>query len=252
MLDRIRATVPDAAVSSDFIVGFPGETEASFEKSMQLVERGRFKNSFIFKYSPRQGTKADTLFIDDVPEEVKKRRNNDMLVLQTAISQEDNRRLIGQSLEVLVEGPSKSSKAPLLGEIGQLSGRSSCDRIVVFDGPERLVGQFVPVTIEDASGVTLFGRVVTMDLVALGREGERMVSPLNDLIGRWVASVGIDPKLVPASLKLESHFGHAPAPYRPGTELHQIQAWEQRHGYQLPEGLRAGSCSPTDSILKAR
>lgn len=66
-----------------------------------------------------------------------------------------------------------------------------------------------------------------------------MVSPLNDLIGRWVASVGIDPKLVPASLKLESHFGHAPAPYRPGTELHQIQAWEQRHGYQLPEGLRA-------------
>ncbi len=79
MLDRIRETVPDAAVSSDFIVGFCGETEASFRKSYDLVERARFKNSFIFKYSPRLGTKADTLLIDDVPEEVKKRRNTELL-----------------------------------------------------------------------------------------------------------------------------------------------------------------------------
>jgi tRNA-2-methylthio-N6-dimethylallyladenosine synthase len=166
MLARIRDTVPEAAVSSDFIVGFPGESEASFEKSMRLVERGRFKNSFIFKYSPRQGTKADTLFIDDIPEELKKRRNNDLLVLQTTISQEDNRRLLGQTLEVLVEGPSKSSKRIAAGEIGQLTGRTSCDRIVVFEGHERLIGQFVPVVAEEASGVTLFGRVVTTDLVA--------------------------------------------------------------------------------------
>lgn len=166
MLARIRETVPGAAVSSDFIVGFPGESEASFEKSMQLVERGRFKNSFIFKYSPRQGTKADTLFIDDVPEEVKKRRNNDLLTLQTTISQEDNRRFLGRPLEVLVEGPSKSSKGLEPGEVGQLTGRTACDRIVVFEGNERLIGQFVPVIAEEASGVTLFGRVVTMDLVA--------------------------------------------------------------------------------------
>jgi tRNA-2-methylthio-N6-dimethylallyladenosine synthase len=69
MLGRIRETVPDAAVSSDFIVGFCGETEESFEKSVALVERGRFKNSFIFKYSPRRGTKADDLYADDVPED---------------------------------------------------------------------------------------------------------------------------------------------------------------------------------------
>ena len=127
MLQRVRETVPAVAVSSDFIVGFCGETEASFEKSVRLVERARFKNSFIFKYSPRQGTKADTLFIDDVPEAVKKRRNNDLLAVQTAISQEDNRRFIGRTLEVLVEGPSKSA--------AQHAG-SSGPRAV--DGPDRL------------------------------------------------------------------------------------------------------------------
>src|SRR4051812_26063286 len=108
MLGRIRAAVPDCAVSSDFIVGFCGETDASFEKSVRLVERARFKNSFIFKYSARQGTKADTLFLDDVPEETKRRRNNELLAVQTAISREDNRERIGRTFEVLVEGPSKS------------------------------------------------------------------------------------------------------------------------------------------------
>ena len=70
-----------------------------------LVERARFKNSFIFKYSPRRGTKADELFPDDVPEEVKKRRNNDLLAVQTAISLQDNREFIGREVTVLVEGP---------------------------------------------------------------------------------------------------------------------------------------------------
>jgi tRNA-2-methylthio-N6-dimethylallyladenosine synthase len=131
---------------------------------MRLVERARFKNSFIFKYSPRQGTKADTLFLDDVPDEVKRRRNNDLLAVQTAISLEDHRRLIGRTFEVLVEGPSKSAarrEGPGSGEVGQLVGRTTCDRIVVFSGPERLVGHLVPVAIEDASAVTLFGQVVT-------------------------------------------------------------------------------------------
>jgi tRNA-2-methylthio-N6-dimethylallyladenosine synthase len=167
MLARIRETVPEAAVSSDFIVGFCGETEASFERTVRMVERSRFKNSFIFKYSPRQGTKADTLFIDDVPEEVKKRRNNDLLAVQTAISQEDNRKFLGRTVEVLVEGPSKSAvKRDVAGGPGQLMGRTPCDRIVVFEGHERLVGQIVPIEIEDASAVTLFGQVVTSELAA--------------------------------------------------------------------------------------
>ncbi|HMB06353.1 MAG TPA: tRNA (N6-isopentenyl adenosine(37)-C2)-methylthiotransferase MiaB [Isosphaeraceae bacterium] len=162
MLARIRETVPEAAVSSDFIVGFCGETEASFERTVRMVQRSRFKNSFIFKYSPRQGTKADTLLIDDVPEGVKRRRNNDLLAVQTAISQEDNRKFLGRTVEVLVEGPSKSAvERDAAGELGQLMGRTPCDRIVVFEGHERLVGRIIPVEIEDASAVTLFGRVVT-------------------------------------------------------------------------------------------
>src|SRR5207253_10486930 len=81
MLHRCRERVPGVAVSSDFIVGFSGETEASFQKSCDLVRESRFKNSFIFKYSPRPGTKAHELFADDVQEEVKKRRNNDLLAI---------------------------------------------------------------------------------------------------------------------------------------------------------------------------
>ena len=174
MLGRIRETVPEVAVSSDFIVGFCGETESSFEKSVRLVERARFKNSFIFKYSPRQGTKADTLYPDDVPEEVKRRRNNELLAVQTAISLADNRLLVGRSVEVLVEGPSKSAArreragdGDQTGVIGQLTGRTACDRIVVFDGPERLIGRFVPVRVEEASGVTLFGRVLTTQSISV-------------------------------------------------------------------------------------
>src|SRR5579872_6017882 len=104
MMSRIREIVPDCAVSSDFIVGFCGESEESFQKSMNLVRECRFKNSFIFKYSPRPGTKADELLPDDVPEEVKRRRNREMLALQNEISEEDNARLIGREFEVLVEG----------------------------------------------------------------------------------------------------------------------------------------------------
>lgn len=169
MMGRIRAMLPDAAVSSDFIVGFCGESEMSFERTVALVERSQFKNSFIFKYSPRTGTKADELYVDDVSEDDKKRRNNELLAVQTAISLELNRPFRGRTVEVLVEGPSKNAGEPDgSGGPVQLTGRTSCDRIVVFDGPERLAGQLLPVTIEDASPVTLFGRVVTSELVALG------------------------------------------------------------------------------------
>ena len=167
MLARVRETIPGVAVSSDFIVGFCGETEASFERTVGLVERSRFKNSFIFKYSARQGTKADQLYADDVPEAVKKRRNNELLAFQTAISLEDNRRWVGRTVEVLVEGPSRST-ARREGWDGadQLTGRTACDRIAVFDGPERLIGRMVRVAVDDASAVTLFGRVETTERIA--------------------------------------------------------------------------------------
>jgi tRNA-2-methylthio-N6-dimethylallyladenosine synthase len=168
MLCRIRETIPGASVSSDFIVGFCGETEASFRKSVELVERGRFKNSYIFKYSPRTGTKADTLFPDDVPEAEKKRRNSELLTIQTRISAEDNREFIGRTVEVLVEGPSKMSGPARDGGPIQLTGHTWCDRIVVFEGSERLIGEFLPVVVEESSTMTLFGRVATTELVSIG------------------------------------------------------------------------------------
>jgi tRNA-2-methylthio-N6-dimethylallyladenosine synthase len=164
MLARIRETIPGCAVSSDFIVGFCGETEAEFERSVALVERARFKNSFIFKYSERPGTKAHGLFADDVPEETKRRRNNDLLAAQNRIGLELNREFVGRTVEVLVDGPSDwSRKGAASPAPAQLAGRTSCDRIVVFEGPERFCGRMVPVFIREASPVTLFGEACAVD-----------------------------------------------------------------------------------------
>jgi tRNA-2-methylthio-N6-dimethylallyladenosine synthase len=162
MLARIRETIPDAAVTSDFIVGFCGETDADFEATAELVRESRFKNSFIFKYSPRPGTKGDELYADDVSEEIKRRRNNELLGIQNAISEADNQAFLGREVEVLVEGPSKTSrKQASEGETLQLTGRTNCDRIVVFEGNRRLIGQLLPVVVYDANAFTLFASVVT-------------------------------------------------------------------------------------------
>ena len=174
MLERIRQFILNAAVTSDFIVGFCGETEEDFQQTAALVQDARFKNSFIFKYSPRPGTKAAELYEDDVSEEVKRRRNNDLLAIQNAICLEDSRPFLGRTVEILVEGPSKVGRkkrdcphfrvskngtVPLATQ--QLVGRTTCDRIVVFDGAAELIGRILPVLIEKADGFTMFGRVVT-------------------------------------------------------------------------------------------
>ncbi len=165
MMHRIRATMPKCAVSSDFIVGFCGESEESFQKSMDLIREFRFKNSFIFKYSPRPFTKANELWEDDIPEDVKRRRNNEMLDLQNEISEEDNAEFIGTSVEVLVEGPSKSEEKGKIessdGLKRQLVGRTTCDRIVVFEGNPRLAGSIVEIDVFDCTQTTLIGSIVT-------------------------------------------------------------------------------------------
>jgi tRNA-2-methylthio-N6-dimethylallyladenosine synthase len=162
MLARSRERVPGIAVSSDFIVGFCGETEEEFGRCCDIVRESGFKNSFIFKYSARPGTKADELYADDVPEETKKRRNNDLLAIQNAESLKDHRRLIGETVEILVEGPSKNAlkEEATSGPI-QMTGRTNTDHIVVFDGNERLIGQFLRVFIEEATAFTLFGTIET-------------------------------------------------------------------------------------------
>jgi tRNA-2-methylthio-N6-dimethylallyladenosine synthase len=176
MLQRCRERVPGVAVSSDFIVGFCGETEESFARTCDLVRGAGFKNSFIFKYSPRPGTKADELFADDVPEEVKKRRNNDLLAIQNAVSVADHRRRVGETVEVLVEGPSKTALKHATGPgPKQLTGRTMTDHIVVFEGNERLTGRTVAVRVEEATAFTLFGTVVTGEQV--GVEAPRELPP---------------------------------------------------------------------------
>jgi len=168
MLARCRESVPGVSVSSDFIVGFCGETEASFQRSCDLVASAGFKNSFIFKYSPRPGTKGDQLFADDISEEVKKRRNNDLLAIQNKVSLAEHQRRVGETVEVLVEGPSKTAlKQPKASGPVQLTGRTPTDHIVVFEGNERLAGQMVRVAIEDATAFTLFGTVVTGESVGV-------------------------------------------------------------------------------------
>jgi tRNA-2-methylthio-N6-dimethylallyladenosine synthase len=167
MLARIREMLPRASVTSDFIVGFCGETEDDFRQTADLVRDARFKNSFIFKYSGRPGTKADELFADDIPEPVKRRRNNELLAIQNVISLDDNQPFLGRAVEILVEGPSKVAKkrssrgnsGSRAGKTVQLVGRTTCDRIVVFEGSTEIIGRILPITIEKIDAFTLFGRI---------------------------------------------------------------------------------------------
>ncbi|MEJ5260086.1 MAG: tRNA (N6-isopentenyl adenosine(37)-C2)-methylthiotransferase MiaB [Anaerohalosphaeraceae bacterium] len=162
LIEKARSIVPNLAVTGDFIVGFPGETEEDFEATADLVQKVRYKNCFIFKYSPRPGTYADKRLEDNVPAEVKQQRNIRLLELVNQIAEEDNRRFFGQTLEVLVEGPSKKphlNKAESADQ-PQLIGRTAHDYIVVFNGPAELAGQFVQVKITKTSALTLFGKWV--------------------------------------------------------------------------------------------
>lgn len=163
IINKAREIVPDIAVASDFIVGFPGETDEDFQKSIELIEKAQFKNSYIFKYSPRPGTRADEKLADDIPAEIKKQRNIDLLAVQEKVSIEINQKFVGKTVKVLVEGMSK--KGHLNGtserEHPQLISRTAGEFIVVFDGPASLTGQFTGVNITRASALTLFGKLGT-------------------------------------------------------------------------------------------
>jgi tRNA-2-methylthio-N6-dimethylallyladenosine synthase len=183
-LGRARAFMPDVAIASDFIVGFPTETEEEFEQTMELVRECKFKNSFIFKYSPRPGTAAITRFEDDIPEDVKRRRNNALLAVQSEVCAETNQKMTGKTFQVLVEGESKlsvkranypSSKVELGWEkreqastqLTQLVGRTRGDQVVVFDGDKSLTGALLDVEIVKASNLTLFGKLAPTAIEAL-------------------------------------------------------------------------------------
>ena len=155
-LDRIaaiRRILPDCAISTDLFCGFHSETEADYEQTLSLMREVGYDSAFHLKYSERPGTYASKHLPDDVPEEEKIRRLQGMIDLQNQLSEESNRRDIGKTFEVLIEGFSKRSRE-------QLFGRTSQNKVVIFDKQDLHVGQFIQVKITRASSATLFGEVV--------------------------------------------------------------------------------------------
>ncbi|MFO7819345.1 MAG: tRNA (N6-isopentenyl adenosine(37)-C2)-methylthiotransferase MiaB [Halanaerobacter sp.] len=152
LVNKIRAKNPQAAISTDTIVGFPGETEEDFQKTIELYKEIEFDMAYMFNYSKRSGTPAAKKE-DQVPEEIKKERLQYLMDLQSEISAQKNKELVGETVEVLVDGPSKKDKT-------KLAGRSPGHKIVIFAGDKNLTGEIVDVMIKKAQSWTLFGELV--------------------------------------------------------------------------------------------
>jgi len=152
-VEAIRRIIPDCGLSTDIFSGFHSETEEDHQESLSLMRACGYDSAFMFKYSERPGTYASKHLPDDVPEEVKIRRLNEIIEVQNQLSAESNRRCIGQTFEVLVDGFSKRSR-------DQLCGRTEQNKTVVFERGNHRIGDFVKVTILEASSATLIGKAV--------------------------------------------------------------------------------------------
>jgi tRNA-2-methylthio-N6-dimethylallyladenosine synthase len=155
-LDRvaaIRKIVPDCGLTTDIFVGYCGETEEDHQLSLSLMREVGYDSAFMFKYSERPGTYASKHLPDDVPEEVKLQRLNELIALQNEISAQNNARQVGKVVEVLVEGTSKRSR-------DQLFGRTEQNRVVVFDRGNHHIGERVMVKITSSSSATLKGEAL--------------------------------------------------------------------------------------------
>jgi tRNA-2-methylthio-N6-dimethylallyladenosine synthase len=158
LVRRIRRARHGIAITTDIIVGFPGETEEDYRQTRELVEEIQFDNAFVFRYSPRRSTPAATM-PDQIEEVIKEKRNQDLLQVVNHSNRRILERLVGSEVEVLCEGPSKTNKA-------RLSGRTRTNKIVVFpplpglpraSKADKLVGDLVNVRIERANGFSLYG-----------------------------------------------------------------------------------------------
>ena len=149
----IRRIIPDCAITTDIFAGYSSETEEDHQQSLSLMRECRYDSAFMFKYSERPGTYASKHLPDDIAEEVKVRRLNELIALQNEMSAESNRRCIGQTVEVLIEGVSKRSKDELFGRTGQ-------NKVVIIPRGDRRIGQTVRAHILESSSATLRGEVV--------------------------------------------------------------------------------------------
>jgi tRNA-2-methylthio-N6-dimethylallyladenosine synthase len=149
LVRQVRDARKEIAITTDIIVGFPGETEDDYQDTRGLVEEIKFDNAFVFRYSPRRDTPAAER-ADQVDENTKTLRNHDLLEVVNESARSINERLVGRTLEVLCEGPSKTNPSRLMG-------RTRTNKIVLFEGSEDLVGSLVDVEIERAAGFSLYG-----------------------------------------------------------------------------------------------
>jgi tRNA-2-methylthio-N6-dimethylallyladenosine synthase len=149
----IRRIIPDCGISTDMFCGFHSETEEEHKETLSLMREVVFDSAFMFKYSERPGTFASKNLPDDISEEVKIERLNEIIALQTELSAESNRKDIGKTFEVLVEGFSKRSKE-------QLFGRTQQNKVVVFDRGDCKIGDLVNVKVTSVTAATLLGELV--------------------------------------------------------------------------------------------
>lgn len=152
--EQMKSARPDLAITTDIIVGFPGETEEDFQATIDTCEQLQFDNAFVFRYSKRRNTPAAEME-GQLEESEKEDRNQRLLDVINRIARQKNAALVGTRQTVLCEGPSKTNKQ-------RLTGRTSQNKIVIFDGdPDRLTGQLLDIDIEQSTGFTLYGQVVT-------------------------------------------------------------------------------------------
>src|SRR5437016_6927463 len=152
LVHRIRQGRKGIAITTDVIVGFPGETESDYKLTRDLVEQIQFDNAFIFRYSPRRDTPAAEMQ-EQIEEPVKEVRNQDLLLVVNESARRANERLVGRDVEVLCEGRSKTNPARLMG-------RTRTNKVVVFEGDEKLTGEILEVRIQQANGFSLYGTPV--------------------------------------------------------------------------------------------
>jgi len=159
LTEKLRAARPDIALTTDIIVGFPGETDEDYAATRDLVQRVGFDNAFIFRYSPRRDTPAATMG-EQVAEAVKEERNQDVLRVVDTLAKAKGEALVGRNVEILCEGPSRTNET-------KLTGRTPGNKIVIFEGGERHIGEIFEVAVSRSSGFSLYGDPAVLDGAAM-------------------------------------------------------------------------------------
>ena len=152
LVKKIKSFLPDIALTTDIIVGFPGESEDDFLDTLDVMKHVKFDNAFMFQYSPRAGTHAAKNMVDNIPYQIKNERLQKVIELQHKHTRMKNKELVGKSLEILIEGTSKKNE-------DELVGRTESDKLVILKSGQGKIGEFRQAQITESAGVSLFGKL---------------------------------------------------------------------------------------------